>query len=734
MAKLILDYYHADEDQLYSDGSIEQEMYERVVNGDTTLATDPRWTVFYHFSPLRENILNWYSFKKDCSILEVGAGCGALTGLLAHRSNRIISCELTMNRARIIYERYKEMPNLEIYVGDINRMSFGIRFDYIIVNGVLEYAKGIMGDHFDNPYKTFLEKLSKHLQADGHLLLAIANRLGLKYMAGAPEDHCGTIYEGIDGYPTTSYARTFSKCELRNLCTDAGLTIEKWYYPYPDYKFPVEIFTDESINNVMPSALDVPYDIPRAQIFDKDSMYRTLVTESVADKFANSFLVDLRSKNSSTTDEYDARSYIKISNNRKKAYAIYTAINPEKKCAVKVPLYPEARAHINAMLHNVENVGILHCLKMHGDVCGVFGDLLSGKTLRQVLASFVAADDSSAFRNTLAIIKNELLNAARPRTENEQIAFENIFGSAVGLKELHWIDNGNIDLNADNIFIEKNDWTVIDNEWIFPFPVPVEFILWRLIKNLADYNLFKPLLSNESICAFLDITTVEWNAFMNWERRFAYDYVGIQDLSPLQQPIYKLDINQILDEVKKRQVLASHLFVFLEDHNDSTPLILESTARRHENTWVVRFETDALAHARSLRWDPLEGNACEVWDVHISNGLTVRAINAASVGDRVRFETFDPQFAVCGAWSGSNCIEISFQCQIIDWSTGYQHLEKKCTEYQQKSLSLQQEILELQKRVKVLSATEDQLRKIENAKGIQKLKLASKVLLNKIIH
>ena len=46
------------------------------------LAEDDRWPGLYHFSPVRQNILGWYPFKKDASVLEIGAGCGAISGVL----------------------------------------------------------------------------------------------------------------------------------------------------------------------------------------------------------------------------------------------------------------------------------------------------------------------------------------------------------------------------------------------------------------------------------------------------------------------------------------------------------------------------------------------------------------------------------------------------------------------------------------------------------------------------
>ena len=44
------------------------------------IANDNRYTVNNTFSSVRRNLLNWYHFKENASVLEVGAGMGALTG------------------------------------------------------------------------------------------------------------------------------------------------------------------------------------------------------------------------------------------------------------------------------------------------------------------------------------------------------------------------------------------------------------------------------------------------------------------------------------------------------------------------------------------------------------------------------------------------------------------------------------------------------------------------------
>ena len=78
MAKLNLDYYTAKDH--YSDGDIENTLLEMAREGKSFQdlpEEEVSFPMVYHFSDLRENILNWYPLKKTDSVLEIGAGCGA---------------------------------------------------------------------------------------------------------------------------------------------------------------------------------------------------------------------------------------------------------------------------------------------------------------------------------------------------------------------------------------------------------------------------------------------------------------------------------------------------------------------------------------------------------------------------------------------------------------------------------------------------------------------------------
>ena len=227
--------------EVYSDGDIEDVILRYVEQGVSLeeLSLDElSFPVIYHLSPLRENILNWYRFKENADILEVGAGCGAITGLLCERAKSVVSVDISPRRSRINYLRHKAYENLRIVVGNVNRIEFDKKFDYIIINGVLEYAALFMEGK--TPHKDFLVNLRKYLKTDGKIIIAIENKLGIKYFAGSPEDHTNEYFTGINGYVNTP-VKTFGKAELEALLRECGLKHCRFYYPYPDYKFPEEI-------------------------------------------------------------------------------------------------------------------------------------------------------------------------------------------------------------------------------------------------------------------------------------------------------------------------------------------------------------------------------------------------------------------------------------------------------------------------------------------------------------
>lgn len=296
IGKVTLDYTFYNGQDQYSDGDIEDELLQLIMEEpdvEKILAKDDRWPVLYHFSPIRQNILEWYPFKKDAAVLEIGAGCGAISGVLCRNTKHVTSVDLSKRRSLINANRNKEYDNLTIMVGNINDVVLKEKYDYITLIGVLEYA-GYYTDA-EQPFEAFLEKISGYLKEDGKLLIAIENKFGLKYWAGSREDHTGKFFDGLEGYiDTDSKVRTFSKDALKKIILDAGYRKTEFYYPFPDYKFPVQIFSDEYLpkEDDLNIGLDT-FDNTRMMLFNENRVYANLLKEKKFDFFANSFFVEV---------------------------------------------------------------------------------------------------------------------------------------------------------------------------------------------------------------------------------------------------------------------------------------------------------------------------------------------------------------------------------------------------------------------------------------------------------
>lgn len=298
--KMNLDYYGGED--LYSDGDVEEQLLKIVKNHreeefPEIIMRERSWPILYHLSRQRQNILEWYPFEPEASVFEVGAGCGAITGVLTKSVKRVVANDLSNRRSMINAYRNRKADNLEIMVGNFNVVSehMGEQFDYVTLIGVFEYAESYMGTK--RPYDDFLTKIKGLLKAQGRVILAIENKLGLKYFAGCPEDHVGRPFEGLEGYPTTSGVKTFSKKELKDLLESNGFGEIEFYYPYPDYKLPTTVYSDsylpkdgELVNNQR------NFDSDRVVLFDETRAFDSVIKAGLFQEFSNSFLVVAQKK------------------------------------------------------------------------------------------------------------------------------------------------------------------------------------------------------------------------------------------------------------------------------------------------------------------------------------------------------------------------------------------------------------------------------------------------------
>ena len=205
------------------------------------IVTDPSRDLFFRLHPP----------PPDARILDLGAGWGQIALPLAH-SCEVVAMEptperLAFIRAAALQERVA--GRMYFVQGDFFDVDFDTRYDLITCIGVLEWVpKFRQGDPL-GLQREFLERAARALAPGGQIVIGIENRLGLKYLLGAPDDHLGVPgvavhdralaaekWKALAGIELRSF--TFTQVELTELLAAAGLPNVTFFAALTDYKVP----------------------------------------------------------------------------------------------------------------------------------------------------------------------------------------------------------------------------------------------------------------------------------------------------------------------------------------------------------------------------------------------------------------------------------------------------------------------------------------------------------------
>jgi SAM-dependent methyltransferase len=278
------------------DGNInaEEETILEILKSGTDLLTalghDTRPLVYYHLSPRREGILSPMGFKTTDVVLEIGSGMGALTGAIAQKCYSVDCVELSGEYCLANAYRNRLRKNINIHVGNFQDFKSSKNYDIVILIGALRHARKYFFGRY--PYECLLKQVFETLNPGGKLYLAVENRLGLKYFAGCREYLLEKPFLGIEGYDVNDDVRTFSHSEIKKLLTKVGFHLLYFYYPFPDYRFPTDIFSDNYLPNASFDPIIINLDHDRIQCFDEVKACRSLIGTEEFKVLSNSFLIE----------------------------------------------------------------------------------------------------------------------------------------------------------------------------------------------------------------------------------------------------------------------------------------------------------------------------------------------------------------------------------------------------------------------------------------------------------
>ncbi len=509
IGKITLDYSKYPGQDFYSDGAIEDELLETVQKHSESeyvgiIKEWNSWPFLYHLSYLRENIVDWVPMDKNAKVLEVGSGCGAITGALARKAGKVTCVELSKKRSLINAYRHQDCDNVTIHVGNFKdiEQDLDTDYDYICLIGVFEYAKSYIGGN--TPFEDFLKILMKHLSPKGRMLIAIENKLGLKYFAGCREDHVGTFFDGIENYKSDAGVRTFSRVGLERIFKTCGVDQYHFYYPYPDYKFMSAVYSDEYLPKKGELSLNYRnFDKDRMLLFDETLAFNGIVEDELFSVFSNSYMVVLG-------EEFDVK-FTKYSNDRAEKYQIKTEIQKvlaDGKAQMQVRKYPANQAatkHICELASNYvklfgryEKSGMeVNCCVLEETESGVCAKLeyVEGTPLSDLMNDCLASDDVEGFYRLFGeYVKKSCYGEELPITD-----YDMIFA---------------------NIYVNNDTWTVLDYEWTFDKKVDGKLLAYRAMYYFAKESEYRKKIDMERIFKELGITKEAAEAFLEEEQAF----------------------------------------------------------------------------------------------------------------------------------------------------------------------------------------------------------------------
>lgn len=610
IGKVILDLSRYSGEDLYCDGAVEDELLDIVQNHTSEeypqlIERRGSWPILYHLSSLRENIVDFVPMTGREKVLEVGSGCGAITGALARKAGSVTCVDLSKKRSMINAYRHRECDNVIIHVGNFQDIEEQLSrdYDYICLIGVFEYGRAYIGG--ERPYEEFLRILMRHLAPGGHILIAIENKYGLKYFAGCTEDHLGTYFSGIENYPEGGSACTFSRQGLEKIFADCGAGESSFYYPYPDYKFMTTAYSDSRLPHRGELSNNLRnFDRDRMVLFDEKAAFDGIVEDGLFPVFANSYLAVVGSP--------FPVNYVKYSNDRAKEFQIRTEIGLGSGGGLAVRKYPltrEAATHVRRMA--------LACERLTERYQG------SGLSINRCRLVERGEDCFAEFAYVSGRPLSELLDECLDRGDLE--GFWRYFDRYLELVGYHedW-PVADYDLIFSNIMVDGDDWTAIDYEWTFDRAMETRELAFRAVYCYLLESGKRGGLDMDRVLGRLGISEAQAGELQAREREFQqYVEGGMVSMAVLreiinrkliepQKWIEKLEVNAALSRVQIYEDTGS-------GYSEENSYFLKQA---YVDEVHIELEVPVGGNVRMLRVDPaMDCGICRIAELRFNGEI-----------------------------------------------------------------------------------------------------------------
>lgn len=429
------------------------------ISWEEVLKSDQRWETFYHFSPMRQSLFNWYTFEKESCLLELGCETGILTQHFCESCGNVISADRDVKYAQAAYERNIHCPNLTVYAGDVRERLRDKRFDYVV----------LQPDYYREDLRDFLTYAQNVLKPCGHLLLVVKNKLGVDVLCGKTNG-TETPYAAFNVLDNEYLSRR----EVINRLKETEFQKCKFFYPLPDAIVPQEIYSDAYMPHEKRTDRILNY-YPQKQtmLISPESLSREVISNKMLDNCANSFLLDC-----SVQADPSEVCYAALSTDREKSAAYATKIY-QGAYVEKTALYPEGKTGVLQLAANareLEGRGIL-TVAQEADV--------DGRTLRmpyvseELLIQRISGvyGEQERLQDIFDVLYQAILNSSEHISSDENCMRNHAPGADWGVI----LEKAYIDMIPLNCFWNDGELLFFDQEYTRT-KCPAKYVMFRALR------------------------------------------------------------------------------------------------------------------------------------------------------------------------------------------------------------------------------------------------------------
>lgn len=579
IGKVKLHFYEADTDEKPSD--LRNDLLKIVRDNNRFeyqrfIEEKNSFEYLYHLSEIRGNVLRWLPIKAEESCLEIDGECGAISGGVLAKTNRVaIHCDSNVD-AEIIAERFSDVEGLEVFScnKDVLPEFVSSKYDWVVVKNI-----------------NLLNLAKKMVEKNGRIVLLTDNRMGMRNLSGVKPFGEKEYFTGVMGKADAG----ITYMGLKNTISKEEFSSYEIFYPYPDYRFMKSLYSDkhlpkvgELVNN------DYWFESDRMDLFSEKAAFDKCCEEGSFSEFSNSFIVVF---GASVNVEY-----ARFSNDRAPEFGIYTTIENESGTRIvkKYPLSELADSHVRNMYDNYK--------KLQEKYAG--SELAVNKCSLLDIGNRLAATFEFVDGITLGELMDKSIDSG---SDDEFFELFDKYTKLVGFNES--FPFADMDVVFSNIIVSGDDWTLIDYEWCKDSSLTIKETAYRAMYCYYLEDASRKKIKEDLILDRLILSKEAAEEIELDEAAFQKKVTGRKlALSELRERFGHKSVNPIplIDKLRDN----SGIYKFMIYPGGQTGEFSEETAYEYKDAYeserIASVTVPVLKEDRVVRIDPLDSTCIVV--------------------------------------------------------------------------------------------------------------------------